>query len=648
MTNFHQMQFKNPEILYFLFLLVIPILVHLFQLRRFKKEYFTNVRFLKELAIQTRKSSQLKKWLLLLTRLLLLTCLILAFAQPIFKAKDSASATNELFIILDNSHSMQAKGQKGELLKRTVQELLETLPENQNFTLYTADESFVNTDIKAIQKELQNIKYSSSSFQLDNHFAKINSKKSILGKDIVVITDAVGLSQTAIKKPDSTWNTFYVIPKSEQKNNVSIDSVFIQQTLDNFYEINVSLTAYGKTDVEIPVALYNKSNLIAKTLTTFDTKQKNLLFTIPKEDFHGYVSIEDNGLTYDNTYYFSITKPEIVNVISIGTTVKSNFLTRIYTPDEFNYSNYELATLDYNQLEKQETVILNELEEIPNALQITLKSFVGKGGNLIVIPSNKTNPQALTQAIRTLGAVSFGNLESNEKLITKISFSHPLFNSVFEKKTDNFQYPNTKSNFPVNAQYPPILSYQDQSAFLTGFQNGFGKVYVFSGAINKENSNFQNSPIIVPTFYNMAQNSLLTGVVALTIGNSNVFYIDAALEKDDIISIANGEQSFIPIQQIVNNKVKIALTNLPLNAGNYSILKKDTPIKNISLNFDRQESNLFENNSTLLKDENVATNLASVFDTLQTDRTDQQIWKWFVLFTLLFIIFEILIQKFIK
>ena len=66
------MQFKHPEILYFLFLLVIPILVHLFQLRRFKKEYFTNVKLLKELQIQTRKSSKIKKWLLLATRLLLL------------------------------------------------------------------------------------------------------------------------------------------------------------------------------------------------------------------------------------------------------------------------------------------------------------------------------------------------------------------------------------------------------------------------------------------------------------------------------------------------------------------------------------------------------------------------------------------------
>jgi len=176
------MQFKHPEILYFLFLLVIPILVHLFQLRRFKKEYFTNVHFLKELAIQTRKSSRLKKWLLLLTRLFLLACLIIAFAQPFFQAKDSKGITNEMFIVLDNSFSMQAKGKQGELMKRAVQELLENVPENQTFSLITNSETFWNTDIKSIQRELQNLKYSASPFVLDNLMAKIKSRKSPYNK----------------------------------------------------------------------------------------------------------------------------------------------------------------------------------------------------------------------------------------------------------------------------------------------------------------------------------------------------------------------------------------------------------------------------------------------------------------------------------
>ena len=169
------MQFKHPEILYFLFLLLIPILVHLFQFRKFKKEYFTNVRFLKSISIQTRKSSQLKKWLLLACRLLLLFCLILAFAQPFFDAKDSQNRSNETYIILDNSFSMQAKGKKGELLKRAIQELLETTPENKNFSLLTNTESYWNTDIKSIRSTLQNLKYSAIPFELNAILARINA-----------------------------------------------------------------------------------------------------------------------------------------------------------------------------------------------------------------------------------------------------------------------------------------------------------------------------------------------------------------------------------------------------------------------------------------------------------------------------------------
>ena len=141
------MQFKNPEILYFLFLLILPILVHLFQLRRFKKQEFTNVKLLKELQIQTRKSAKIKKWLLLATRLVLLTALIFAFAQPFFKAKDFDKKNNELILVIDNSFSMQVKGKSGELLKRTIQDILENTPDDQQLSLLTNDENFYDTTI---------------------------------------------------------------------------------------------------------------------------------------------------------------------------------------------------------------------------------------------------------------------------------------------------------------------------------------------------------------------------------------------------------------------------------------------------------------------------------------------------------------------
>lgn len=642
------MHFKHPEILYFLFLLIVPILVHLFQLRRFKTSYFTNVRFLKELAIQTRKSSKIKKRLLLTTRLLLLTCAIIAFAQPFFEAADSKNASNEMYIVLDNSFSMQAKGKKGELLKRAVQELLENTPENTQFSLLTNTENFWNTDIKSSRSALQNLKYSASPFDLSAITAKIKAHKSAHKKDIVIITDAVGLKEAAIQNIDFEEKPYFIVPEAEQKNNVSIDSVYISQTLENFYEIGINLSAYGEDFKPVSTALYNQNKLIAKTIVNFDAKKKKINFTIPKEAFHGYVTIEDNGLTYDNKLFFSISKNKKTNVISIGEPEKSNFLSRIYTSAEFNYNNYPIGSLDYNSLEKQNTIILNELVDIPQALQTTLKAFVSKGGNLVVIPSEKTSLSSLNALLGNFGKIQFGNLETNSKLITKINFDHPLFSSVFENKISNFQYPKVNSSFAVSSSYPAVLSFEDQTAFVTAVQNQVSGVTVFTAPINSANSNFQQSPLIVPLFYKIAQNNQKTGVNALTIGNNQPYFVDVLLTKDAILEVKGTEDSFIPVQQILNNKVKLTFNDFPETAGNYSVFDKKEWVENISFNYKRTESDLSQVNTNVVSDFKTADTISTIFNTLQTERTDSQIWKWFVIFALLFLALEMAIIKFVK
>ncbi|PIF59660.1 BatA and WFA domain-containing protein [Flavobacterium sp. 2] len=642
------MHFKHPEILYFLFLLIVPILVHLFQLRRFKTSYFTNVRFLKELAIQTRKSSKIKKRLLLATRLLLLTCIITAFALPFFEAKDSKNASNEMYIILDNSFSMQAKGKKGELLKRAVQELLENTPETAQFSLLTNTENYWNTDIKSSKSALQNLKYSATPFELSSIIAKIKAHKSAHKKDIVIISDAVGLTENDIKNIDQEEKPYFIVPEAEQKNNVSIDSVYINQTLENFYEITVDLSGYGEDFKPISTSLYNQNKLIAKTIINFDTKKKKINFTIPKEAFHGYVSIEDNGLTYDNKLFFSISKNKKTNVISIGEPEKSNFLSRIYTSAEFNYNNYAIGSLDYNSLEKQNTIILNELIEIPQALQTTLKAFVSKGGNLVVIPSEKSSISNLNSFLGNFGKVQFNTLKAQNKLITKINFDHPLFSGVFENKITNFQYPKTNNSFDISSPYPAVLSYEDQTTFVTAIQNQVSGITVFSAPINTENSNFQQSPLIVPLFYKMGQNNQKTGVNALTIGNNQPYFVDVLLTKDAILEVKGTDDSFIPIQQILNNKVKLTFNDFPETAGNYSIFDKKEWVENLSFNYKRSESDLSQVNTNIVSKFKTADTISTIFNTLQTERTDSQIWKWFVIFALLFLALEMAIIKFIK
>lgn len=641
------MQFKHPEILYFLLLLIVPILVHLFQLRRFKKQEFTNVKLLKELEIQTRKSSTIKKWLLLATRLLLLSALILAFAQPFFKAKETNKQNNELIVVLDNSFSMQAKGSQGELLKRAIQDILENTPENQQLSVLTNDQNFYDTDIKSIQKELQKLNYSSTPFNPQAILTRIQAKKPGIPKDILFITDAVGLKDQLNATLHEDSEIYFQELKANETNNVAIEHVAISQVLDQFYELKITFKFFESIQADIPIALFNGKKLVAKSLISKEKPQKEILFTIPKNDFHGYVHIEDNALTYDNYFYFSITQPEKSNVLAIGSPEKNNFLSRIYTADEFNFSNSELNILNYSIIENQDAIILNELTALPPALITTLKNYYDKGGTIVFIPNMDGDENSYNSFLKSFNSVAL-NAKTKEKQITKISFNHPIYQNVFEKKVTNFQYPKATSSWTVSGKSLPVLQFEDQGIFLGNTTNRLGNLFFFSAAINKQNSNFQNSPLIVPTFYNMGQNHNKTGLNGFIIGENNFTIINETISKDHVLSVSNAENSFIPMQQILNNKIKLSFGNYPEIAGNYSVLKDKEALKNISFNYPRTESNLTEVNSNYFEDCTNVNSITTFYNDIHSNRTNSEIWKYFIITTLLLVLIELLIQKFVK
>jgi hypothetical protein len=114
------MAFTYPSVLYAFFLLLIPIVIHLFNFRRYKKVYFSNLRFLTSVNQQSRKTSQLKHLLILLARLLFVSALVLAFSKPYIPSKLSKLelAKRHVVFYLDNSFSMQQEGKKGCYLKK--------------------------------------------------------------------------------------------------------------------------------------------------------------------------------------------------------------------------------------------------------------------------------------------------------------------------------------------------------------------------------------------------------------------------------------------------------------------------------------------------------------------------------------------------
>src|ERR1041384_2944175 len=102
------MKFANPYFLFALLALAIPIIIHLFNFRKFKRVYFTNVRFLKEVKQDTKAKNKLKNLLILCSRLLAILFLVLAFAQPYIPRDNGAVHTGDkvISVYIDNSFSM--------------------------------------------------------------------------------------------------------------------------------------------------------------------------------------------------------------------------------------------------------------------------------------------------------------------------------------------------------------------------------------------------------------------------------------------------------------------------------------------------------------------------------------------------------------
>ena len=641
------MQFKNPELLYALFLLVIPILIHLFQLRRFQKVEFTNVKFLKSVKLQTRKSSQLKKWITLLTRMLLLACVIFAFAQPFIPNTEDFNETQETVIYLDNSFSMEAKGSNGTLLNEAIQDVINTLPEDETISLFTNNKTYRNTTVKALKNDLIQLTHSPTQLNYDAAYLKgkqLFSNQGGATKNLVLVSDFQQKENLLNFETDSTIQLKLVQPKSTLVSNISIDSIFVSNTTAETLDLIVKLSNESKPIDNVTISLFNDDVLLTKSAIDID-KEAEATFTIPNNKvLNGKLMIDDAGLQYDNTFYFNINSKPKIKVLAINESADDSFLNRIYTDDEFDYKSFKLNALNFNLIPNQNLIILNELNTISNALKTALVAFKNDGEKLVIIPSNEIDINTYNQAFKDLNINSFSNQNTNEKRITSINYNHPLLANAFYSKVTNFQYPKVETSYRFSSNSNHVLSYEDGSPFLVGNTN----TYAFSSALNSDNSNFNNSQLIIPVLYNMGLQSLKFSKLYYTIGQSNSIAIQTTIGQDDILTLDSEDTSVIPLQKTYSKSVVLETEDFPNTAGILSVKNKENTLQNLSFNYNRSESNLSYYDLNTLTNANIESSLANTINNIKSSTNVNALWKWFVIFALAFLIIEMLLLKYLK
>ncbi|MGB0890798.1 MAG: BatA domain-containing protein [Flavobacteriaceae bacterium] len=647
------MQFKHPEILYFLALLLIPILVHLFQLQRFVKVPFTNVAFLQKLALQTRKSSRLKKWLILCTRLLGLLAIILAFSQPFFSNK-KIDNSNKYFIYLDNSLSVNSKGEKGNLLKNSMQEIISSTSDKTTYSLTTNTEYFKNLSTSEVKNALLKVKPNAKKLKIEDVLLKISKKKTTSIKSLhknILISDFQNVNHIDFTNVNTTISLVKL--NNTQNNNISIDSIYTTNTNSNNITLNAIIKNQGEAKNSIPIALYNKEKLLSKQSFSIDENtKKTITFNFEKEkEIKGKISITfSDTFTFDNSFFFTINTQQKINVLSIGKV--SKFLPKIYSKKEFNFHTTSTQNTNYNSIPKQQLIILNEIVEIPKSLESVLIEFCNKGGHLVIIPNSSLNINSYNSLLQKLNRSNINSKQEKSLKITQISYNHPFFKDVFSKKVTNFQYPEVNNYYPSTFRNSSkIISLEDNSSFLKEVKLKNSSIYWFSSPLNKKASNFVNSPLIVPVFYNFATKSFKHSKLYYTIDTENSIDINSELQKDEILSISNGKETFIPLQQTYQNKVKLITKEQPLIAGIYNVVNKKDTINSIAFNYPKEESSLNFLDINQLKDQKNITIYTSVDDFFKENNKKNKVtwlWKWFLALAIVSLLLEILILKFLK
>ncbi|MDD3667859.1 MAG: BatA domain-containing protein [Bacteroidales bacterium] len=616
------MHFINPFYLFGLLAIAIPIIIHLFNFRRFKKVYFTNVKFLKEVEISTKKQNKIRNRFLLFTRILSIILLVLLFAQPFFPNKEEKlveKGLNAVVVFVDNSFSMQNQGRQGRLLdeaKQNAKEITEQYNSNDLFLLLTMDlegrhQQFVNKD-KFIEL-LNQVEISpSSEFNsklISRSFDLLNTKHGF-NKRIFFVSDFQAPSFDVSNFPkDSLIRTLLVPLNANNIDNIYVDSIsFVDPIFQVGQNIALNVRIVNKSEKKaekVSVKLFINNKQISVSSADIDKNQSQIVklnFTLKEHGIqHGRVSIIDNPITFDDDFFFTLQTSPKLEILSINSNNPNPYLSRLFSNNnEIEIKNMSEKTIDFNDFDNYSFIILNELSEFSSGLVSEIKRFREQGGDILIVPSEKMNLQSFQNAMQSLQIPYFSELIKKQNKVSIINQNNKLYKGVFSQDVENIEMPTAKQYYKLSSSSQTaresIMKFQSQDDFLLVSQENNSKAYVFSTNLTEDFTDFVKQSLFVPTIWNMA---LFSQVIPLPYYFfEDDILIDISKLKDskkiNVAEIVSTDKkvSFIPELRKNNRMRSLVMHNQTNKAGNYNIEQEKEVFGGLSLNYNRMESNL--------------------------------------------------------
>lgn len=681
------MMFAYPAFLWALAAVAIPIIIHLFNFRRYKKVYFSNVSLLKDIQTESKSKSRLKEILILISRILAVMALVVAFAQPVIinnPESNKISGAKHIGIYIDNSFSMDNVNKQGPLLesaKQFARKIVASYSNADRFYITTND--FEGKYQRLLSKEdavnlINDISVSSSAKTTDQVLAR--QKEFLAGKKNTVLYSISDLQKNTFTFPADVSDSLFpltILPVyGSNTNNISIDSCWFDSPLqqkDVLQKLHVRIKNKSDKPVEagnIRLTINNKPVSAASYSIDANAETELLMKFTEKNEGFNYASLktDDFPVTFDDELYFCYNSKRSVKSILISgkENLTQNYFKSLFETDSLFETQYQSENaVDYSKFKNADLIILNELSDISSGLQDELSKFISNGGSLVIIPSEKLNLNSYNAFFKNFALPEILMTDTHALKMNVPDYKNPFFEGVFEKTEDRINLPKNASHL-VHQQarkniYSTVFSFQNGDFFLQQHVFENSNIYLFASPLNEKHSNFIKHALFVPTFIKIAVKSLAPQPLYFYLQNNSVIQIkpeySIAETPPHLVSL-NGKTDVIPEMRLTQNNLKILADKAISEAGYYNIVWNSNIVTNTAFNHNRLESDMKFYSSEEVKQLIETNNWKHVFlideaqnnlaKTLQMGAGGIKLWKWFVLLSLLFILVEICLIRFIK
>ncbi len=678
------MHLQYPQFLWTLSLIIIPVILHLFNLQRHKTIYFSDLSLLKSIEIESRKKSKLKNLLLLLTRIFMIICIVIAFCQPFFNNNQNTPNTNssEIGIYLDNSYSMSRSENNQSLFNEAKNDVLDLI------NLYNQETNFlITTNKKSLNKSYSLNKEQAIDFIQRTHLCGENlnldqiftiQKEQFKNKKIqnYWFTDLQKNSFTPTSTLDSSINTHVnlIFYENNSISNVSIDSIWFKENERKILvedEIYVKVKNWSNSIVDVQLKLViNENELVTQKLIKlnhFEEKEISIKYLLKKEGVKkGVIYINDanlNDVLYDDKMIFNYSTVDRYKVLYIydDSSYNKNAFSSLYKTIkevEFNFLNindgFSSSDLECNLL------IFDELKQIPNNLSQNLRNQ-----HIIFIPS-VTSEISIKNSNRFLNNynITLKKSKDNKSRLNENYIDKDFFKNVFKRIEDNMDLPYFNSSLEVTSdiKLKSILKYEDNKDFLVRATYNSNNLFLFTSSFQEKNSNISKHALFVPLMLKIKDYTSINQQIYVELPSIKPISISSEINQSGQLLISSDESdkktnSFYPTIKSKNGTTFIHTENQIENDGHYNILFRDSIVKTFSVNYNRSESNLdffsVKDFETSLKNNhlNQLFSLNEQFNKTQLKsiaslQLRKDYWIYFVVLALIFIILEIIIIKY--